>query len=151
MNSTTERAAAFTTVDGAKKASPQLAVGARDIGSREMFALIREFVRPYTGWLIIVFIAMLIETAMSLASPWPLKVVIDSVLGSHPLPDWLRGLKDLSVGGKARAQQRQEHVDTGCHLDDEHDAGERSAHHPGEECCHSDDGKPFRLDVQIGE
>jgi subfamily B ATP-binding cassette protein MsbA len=98
MNSTTERAAAFTTVDGAKKASPQLAVGARDIGSREMFALIREFVRPYTGWLIIVFIAMLIETAMSLASPWPLKVVIDSVLGSHPLPDWLRGLKDLSVG-----------------------------------------------------
>jgi ABC-type multidrug transport system fused ATPase/permease subunit len=63
-----------------------------------MFALIREFVRPYTGWLIIVFIAMLIETAMSLASPWPLKVVIDSVLGSHPLPDWLHGLRDLSVG-----------------------------------------------------
>ena len=63
-----------------------------------MFALIRELVRPYTGWLIIVFIAMLIETAMSLAAPWPLKVVIDSVLGSHPLPDWLRGLKDLSVG-----------------------------------------------------
>ena len=25
-------------------------------------------------------------------------MVIDSVLGSHPLPDWLRGLKDVSVG-----------------------------------------------------
>jgi ABC-type multidrug transport system fused ATPase/permease subunit len=48
--------------------------------------------------LVIVLIAMLIETAMSLASPWPLKVVIDSVLGSHPLPEWLRVLKDLSVG-----------------------------------------------------
>ena len=34
-----------------------------------MFALIRELVRPYTGWLVIVLIAMLIETAMSLAVP----------------------------------------------------------------------------------
>jgi ABC-type multidrug transport system fused ATPase/permease subunit len=98
MNSTTERAARLTALDGEKKANSPLTAGPRDIGSREMFALIREIVRPYTGWLIIVFIAMLIETALSLASPWPLKVVIDSVLGSHPLPDWLRGLKDLSVG-----------------------------------------------------
>jgi subfamily B ATP-binding cassette protein MsbA len=48
--------------------------------------------------LVIVLVAMVVETAMSLASPWPLKVVIDSVLGSHPLPEWLRGLKDISVG-----------------------------------------------------
>jgi ABC-type multidrug transport system fused ATPase/permease subunit len=48
-----------------------------------MFALVRELVRPYAGWVVIVFMAMLIETAMSLASPWPLKLVIDSVLGSH--------------------------------------------------------------------
>jgi ABC-type multidrug transport system fused ATPase/permease subunit len=81
-----------------KKAKPHGAAGHPDIGSGEMFTLVRELVRPYTGWLIIVFIAMLIETAMSLASPWPLKVVIDSVLGSHPLPDWLRGLRDLSQG-----------------------------------------------------
>jgi ABC-type multidrug transport system fused ATPase/permease subunit len=72
------------------KSSPGASVPA--IGSREMFALIRELVRPYSGWLIIVFVAMLIETAMSLAAPWPLKVVIDSVLGTHPMPDWMRGL-----------------------------------------------------------
>ena len=77
---------------------PLPAAGPPDIGSREMFALIRELVRPYMKGLVIVFIAMLVETAMSLASPWPLKVVIDSVLGSHPLPEWLRGLKDISVG-----------------------------------------------------
>jgi hypothetical protein len=63
-----------------------------------MFALVRELVRPYAGWVVIVFMAMLIETAMSLASPWPLKLVIDSVLGSHPMPDWLQGIKDISVG-----------------------------------------------------
>jgi subfamily B ATP-binding cassette protein MsbA len=29
---------------------------------------------------------MVIETAMSLASPWPLKIVLDSVFGSEPVP-----------------------------------------------------------------
>jgi len=32
---------------------------------------------------------MLIETAMSLAAPWPLKVVLDSVFASRPLPAFL--------------------------------------------------------------
>jgi ABC-type multidrug transport system fused ATPase/permease subunit len=91
-------AAGSAVVNGTQSAKPMLAAAAADIGSREMFGLVRELVRPYTGGLVIVLIAMLIETAMSLASPWPLKVVIDSVLGSHPLPDWLRGLKDFSVG-----------------------------------------------------
>jgi len=43
-------------------------------------------VRPYWKRLILVVVAMLVETAMSLASPWPLKIVLDSVLGSQPLP-----------------------------------------------------------------
>lgn len=37
---------------------------------------------------------MVIETAMSLASPWPLKIVLDSVFGSEPVPApvaWLVG------------------------------------------------------------
>ena len=91
-------AAGLAPANGTQNAKLLLAAGPPDIGSREMFALIRELVRPYTGRLVIVLVAMLIETAMSLASPWPLKVVIDSVLGSHPLPEWLRGLKDISVG-----------------------------------------------------
>jgi len=48
-----------------------------------------ELVRPYHGWLLIVFIAMLVEIAMSLAAPWPLKLVLDDALGNHKLPDWL--------------------------------------------------------------
>jgi ABC-type multidrug transport system fused ATPase/permease subunit len=35
---------------------------------------------------------MLIETAMSLATPWPLKIIIDSVVGHHKLPPWLEHL-----------------------------------------------------------
>jgi len=91
-------AAGSAAVKGTQPAKPLLAAAPPEIGSREMFALIRELVRPYTGWLVIVLIAMLIETAMSLAAPWPLKVVIDSVLGSQPLPEWLRDIKDFSVG-----------------------------------------------------
>jgi hypothetical protein len=91
-NSMSDTVVGPATVNGNMTGKP--VVGASDpvIGSREMFALIRDLVRPYTRWLIIVFVAMLMETAMSLASPWPLKVVIDSVLGAHPMPDWMRGL-----------------------------------------------------------
>jgi subfamily B ATP-binding cassette protein MsbA len=64
-------------------------------GTKSMGAFILNLIRPYRGWLIIVFIAMLVETAMSLAGPWPIKVIIDNVVGSHELPHWLRWVHDL--------------------------------------------------------
>jgi hypothetical protein len=36
-----------------------------------MFRLIRELVRPHRWQLVVVLLAMLLETAMSLAGPWP--------------------------------------------------------------------------------
>ncbi len=63
-----------------------------------MSRLVLQLVRPYHKWLVVVFIAMLVETAMSMAAPWPLKVVIDNVLGTHALPEWLRWVHDLSLG-----------------------------------------------------
>jgi ABC-type multidrug transport system fused ATPase/permease subunit len=56
------------------------------------FAL--RLVRPYWKWLLIVISALLVDTAMSLASPWPLKIVLDSVFDTQPLPAaaaWLIG------------------------------------------------------------
>ena len=32
---------------------------------------------------------MLVQTVMSLAAPWPLKIVLDNVVGTHKLPAWL--------------------------------------------------------------
>ena len=63
-----------------------------------MTRLVLELVRPYRGWLIIVFLAMLVETAMSLAAPWPLKIVIDNTVGDHKLPEWLLWMKDMPLG-----------------------------------------------------
>jgi len=51
-----------------------------------MIRLIRELLRPYRGKLLIILAAMLVETGMSLANPWPLKVIIDNVVGNHKLP-----------------------------------------------------------------
>ncbi len=67
-----------------------------------MIRLIRDLVRPYRGTLIIILLAMMVETAMSLAAPWPLKVIIDNVVGSHKLPHWLDQMVRpmLEGGGK---------------------------------------------------
>ncbi|WP_441231317.1 ABC transporter ATP-binding protein [Tardiphaga sp. 215_C5_N2_1] len=63
-----------------------------------MTRLVLEMLRPYRGWLIIVFLAMLVEIAMSLAAPWPLKLVLDDALGSHHLPAWLDWAHDYGIG-----------------------------------------------------
>jgi len=57
-----------------------------------MLRFIGTLIRPYRRTLIGIFFAMLIETAMSLATPWPLKVIIDSVVGHHKLTPWLEHL-----------------------------------------------------------
>jgi subfamily B ATP-binding cassette protein MsbA len=62
-----------------------------------MFRFVLELVRPYRRGLAVVFAAMLVETAMSLAGPWPIKVIIDNVVGSHPLPDALHWIRDLPM------------------------------------------------------
>jgi len=62
-----------------------------------MVRLIRKLVRPYRGTLAIILLAMLVETVMSLAGPWPLKVILDNVVGNHHLPHWL----DRIVGSPA--------------------------------------------------
>jgi ATP-binding cassette subfamily B protein len=38
----------------------------------------------------------LLDVALSLAAPWPLKVVVDYALGHHPFPGWLAGLSGLA-------------------------------------------------------
>jgi ABC-type multidrug transport system fused ATPase/permease subunit len=56
--------------------------------------LLQNVVGPYGKPLALALVAMLFETAAGLLQPWPLKVVLDSVLGHHPLPHFLSGLQD---------------------------------------------------------
>src|SRR5208283_1900510 len=51
-----------------------------------MFSLITSLLRPYRATLAAILAAMLAQTAMSVAAPWPLKIVLDNVVGMHHLP-----------------------------------------------------------------
>src|SRR5271163_4263242 len=65
---------------------------------RQLRRLVLGLLRPYRGWLVIVFVAMVVEIAMSLAAPWPLKLVLDDALGKHQLPHWLAWAHDYGIG-----------------------------------------------------
>ncbi|HET9823803.1 MAG TPA: ABC transporter ATP-binding protein, partial [Chitinophagaceae bacterium] len=51
--------------------------------------------RPYRKLVLIILLAMLVETLIGLAVPWPLKIIIDSVVGHHPLPRALHWMNNL--------------------------------------------------------
>jgi len=65
-----------------------------------MIRLIRELIRPYRGTLVIILLAMMVETAMSLATPWPLKIIIDNVVGHHKMSPWLADMLRRWMDGK---------------------------------------------------
>ena len=85
------------------KFDPADAVDGLYTPSRSLTGLALDLVRPYHKWLITIFFAMLVETIMSLASPWPLKIIIDNVIGDRPLPEWLAWIKELSIGSNEMA------------------------------------------------
>lgn len=47
---------------------------------------------------------MLVQTAASVAGPWPLKIVLDNVVGSHKLPPWLDQLLEPLLSGTSKMQ-----------------------------------------------
>ena len=69
-----------------------------------MFRLIRSLVQPYRGTLLIILMAMLVQTAMSVAGPWPLKIILDNVVGSHKLSPWLDDFLRPILNGSSKMQ-----------------------------------------------
>ncbi|HTS45293.1 MAG TPA: ABC transporter ATP-binding protein [Puia sp.] len=45
--------------------------------------------RPYRKLVFIILVAMVVEALIGLVTPWPLKIIIDNVIGHHPLPSLL--------------------------------------------------------------
>jgi ABC-type multidrug transport system fused ATPase/permease subunit len=68
-----------------------------------MSGLIRELLRPYRGSLAIVLVAMLVQSTMTLAAPWPLKIVIDNVVVGRKLDRWLAHLIEPLLAHAHRA------------------------------------------------
>jgi len=59
---------------------------------------IRELLRPHVTALTVGFVAVVGEGVANLLEPWPLKIVLDSVLRSHPLHGWLNHFIETTVG-----------------------------------------------------
>jgi len=62
--------------------------------------LLRQLLRPRRRALAVILAAMLVQTVMSLAAPWPLKIVIDTVIGNRRPPEWINWLLTM-LGGAA--------------------------------------------------
>ena len=71
-----------------------------------MLRFVGGLIRPYRGTLAIILLCMLVETAMSLAAPWPLKIILDNVIGDHKLTPWLHHLLQPIVGAGRQAPRR---------------------------------------------
>ena len=54
--------------------------------------------RPYWKRLAVALVAVVIEGAMDLLDPWPLKVVFDNVIGSKRPPHWLASIVVSTFG-----------------------------------------------------
>jgi hypothetical protein len=54
-----------------------------------MMGLIRELLRPYRRSLAIILTAMIVQSAMTLAAPWPLKIILDNVILGRKLSPWM--------------------------------------------------------------
>ncbi len=54
--------------------------------------------RPHWKTLLVAFIAVIGESITDLLEPWPLKIVLDYVLGSKQMPGWLASVADSFPG-----------------------------------------------------
>ena len=57
-----------------------------------------ELLRPHWKALSVALLAVIGETATDLAEPWPLKVIVDNLLQSKPLPPWLTAIVSRMAG-----------------------------------------------------
>src|SRR5436309_12125699 len=59
---------------------------------------VTQLVRPYWKYLIVAFVAIIVESGGDLLEPWPLKIALDYVIGSKKAPGWLSGLVGVTFG-----------------------------------------------------
>src|SRR5262245_48941943 len=61
---------------------------------RKLFTYCRKvfrYLRPYSVLAIGAVVGSLVATGVGLLTPWPMKILVDSVLGNEPLPRLLTG------------------------------------------------------------
>ncbi|HEY2665190.1 MAG TPA: ABC transporter ATP-binding protein [Candidatus Binataceae bacterium] len=62
-----------------------------------MYRQVFAYMRPYSGRMVLAVALVIVASAVEILKPWPLKIVIDNVLGGHPIR--LRAARGLDRGG----------------------------------------------------
>ena len=65
--------------------------------------LLVQLLRPRRRTLAAILAAMLVQSAMSLAAPWPLKIVIDTVIGHQREPEWINWVLAMLGGAEHKS------------------------------------------------
>lgn len=72
------------------------------VDNRPLLPWTLSFMRPYRNRVAGVACLVLLQVGLGALEPWPLKIVIDYVLGSHPLPEPLgQWTRSITGGGSA--------------------------------------------------
>lgn len=69
-----------------------------------MFPLIWSLLKPYRLSLVVILFAMLLQMGASIAAPWPLKIILDNVVGQHKVPQWLHDFLAPFLAGGTRME-----------------------------------------------
>jgi hypothetical protein len=56
-----------------------------------LYGRLGPYIRAESRLLVLTVLTMLTATILTLARPWPMQVIIDSVLGGRPVPSWITG------------------------------------------------------------
>ena len=66
-----------------------------------MYRRLAAYARPYWRQILLVLLLQLLATPLALLGPLPLKIAVDTVIGSRPLPGWLQAVLPASLTGSA--------------------------------------------------
>jgi ATP-binding cassette subfamily B protein len=70
-------------------------------GHLSLYRRLAAYARPYWPQILLVLLLQLLATPLALLGPVPLKIAVDTVIGSRPLPGWLQAVLPAGLTGSA--------------------------------------------------
>lgn len=61
-----------------------------------------RYARPYLRSLVVLLVLMALSVALGLLSPWPMKLLVDNVLGDLAMPGWVASVLDVLPGPEGK-------------------------------------------------
>ena len=76
---------------------------ARKLSDAALYRRLLVEARPFWPHIGALFLLSLLAAPLTLLTPLPLKIVVDSIVGAQPLPNWLAGLLPAGADGRSAA------------------------------------------------